>query len=373
MRRMLAIAWKESIEIMRDSRTLTLAIILPVIMILLFGYAINMDVDHIPVGIADLDHSRESREFQQKLFSPGWLQKKTEHTNLEFLEKEMQRGNIKMIIVLPPGFAVSLKRADTAQVFAGIDGSDNMSGSMSMAYFQTFLALYEMRRMELLYGIDRDRAPGFESLPRIFFNPELESRYFVLPGIIVLTLAVLSALLTSISIAREWERGSMEQLIATPVRPWEILYGKLLPYIGISMIQLTLTIILGVFLFGVPLRGSLLNLFLVSLLFSVGALGLGLLFSSVIKVQIIAMQVSMIATLLPSVFLSGFIFPIESMTPIIQAFTYIVPAKYYLVMVRTIFLKGSGFAAFWAEAVFLFVFSMIVLNAATHKIVKRVA
>lgn len=373
MNRLLAMAWKEWIEIIRDGRTLYLAIFLPLLMVLIFGYAINFDVDHIPVGVVDQDNSRASREFQARLFAPGWLEKKAESDSLSELSKKMKTGEIKMILSIPKGFKTSLSRNESTPVFLGVDGSDNTRATLGNGYFQNFLNLYELEKMRKRAEARGEfQMAGVQTEPRVYFNPELKSRYFILPGIMVVTLAILAALLTSISIAREWERGSMEQLIATPIRPVEMLLGKLVPYLFISLIQVAITVVLGLFLFHVPLRGSLFDLFAVSLLFSTAALGLGLFFSAVLKAQMVAMQISLIATMLPSVFLSGFIFPIESMPGAIQLITYILPAQYYLVMLRTIFLKGSGFEAFWLEALFLFIFSLIVLNVARIKLVKRI-
>ncbi|MBI3395312.1 MAG: ABC transporter permease, partial [Spirochaetia bacterium] len=229
----------------------------------------------------------------------------------------------------------------------------------------------QMRQYLNQYGLKRPNIP--EPRPFLYFNPELKSRFYILPGIIALTMAILSALLTSLTIAREWERGSMEQLISTPVRPHEIILGKVLPYIGISLIQTALAASFAYFVFGVPFVGNVGTLFLASALFGAGALGLGILLSTVMKVQLPAMQTAMIASMLPSILLSNFVFPIDSMPPFVRLITYIVPAKYFLVALRTLFLKGSGFGAYGMEMVFLFMYAFFVLTVASKRLKKRVA
>lgn len=378
IRRLYAMASKETIEILRDSRTLSLAIILPVIMILLFGYAINFDVDHIETGIVDHDKSAQSRNLVTRLTSGRWFEVKKTSDDVKEIEKALQKGEIKVALVIPENFSAHLKTmgSKTAAIQALIDGSDNNAASVGLNYMTVFFNLYRLSLLEQNHALTgrafKPAAGRAQLVSRVYFNPELKSRYFILPGIMVLTLAILASLLTSISVAREWERGSMEQLISTPVKPFEILIGKLIPYIFISLFQVALTAIIAIWVFQVPFEGKLWHLFATSFIFAVGGLGLGLLFSSVFKSQLVAMQASIMGTMLPSIFLSGFLYPIDSMPALVKAFTYIVPARYYLVMLRSIFLKGTGFEAYIAETLFLMAFSALVILVARKNTVKEV-
>ncbi len=374
MRRIAAMAWKESIHIRRDMRTLYIAILMPVIMILLFGYAVDFDVDKIQVAIHDMSHTAASRDFESRLTAAGWFRVVRYVQDQRELEELLDHGEVKVGITIPADYSLSLHRGEEATLGAILDGSNNNTATVVSNYLQLFIADYNERRLH-----DYSARTGIVLTPtvtpsvRILFNPGLKSRFFILPGIIALIMAILSALLTSLTVAREWERGSMEQLISTPVRPVEIIVGKMIPYIGVSFLQVNLAAGLAVFLFGIPFRGGLIPLYLSSLLFSVGALGLGVMLSSVLKSQLPAMQLSILTSMLPGVFLSNFVFPIDSMPVVVRMITYIVPAKYYLVMLRTIFLKGSGFEAYAYETLFLVIYSLIVVAAATKRMVKRIA
>jgi len=374
LRRILAIAKKESLHIRRDFRTLYLALVMPVIMILLFGYAIDFDIDHIALGICDQDNTVASRELSSRITAGGWFEiKRFTHDQLE-LESDLDTGYIKVALYIPEGFERNILRGETGVVAPVLDGSDNNAAQVGYNYLELFFALYRRELLESALQRAGLSLPGHvEISPRIYFNPELKSRYYILPGIIALTMAMMLALLTSITVAREWERGSMEQLIATPVRPHEIVLGKILPYIGIGLLQVTLAASFAVFVFHIPFEGSLLSLYGTSLLFAVGALGLGLLISAIMKSQLPAMQAALVASMLPSVLLSNFVFPIDSMPSLVRLVTYIVPARYFLVMLRTIFLKGSGMFAYVPEILFLFAYSTLVLVVTTKRLRKKIA
>ncbi|MCB1165223.1 MAG: ABC transporter permease [Leptospiraceae bacterium] len=369
--RIRAMAEKEFLHIIRDMRTLYIALGMPVLMILLFGYAVDFDIDHIKIGICDQDNSSQSRDLIQKLQAGHWFEAQFITRNQTDLESALDAGTIKIGLVLPAGLARRMARGESVTVGAIVDGSDNNAAVVGMNYLELFFATYNGRIIQRFMENNGAVMHRLEVRPRILFNPDLKTRFYIIPGIIVLILAVLAALLTSLAVAREWERGSMEQLISTPVRSHEIILGKILPYMGISLFQTILVTLFAVFLFKIPFEGSLLSLLFTSLLFASGALGLGLLFSSVLKSQLPAMQVALVATMLPSLFLSNFVFPIASMPPLVRLITYIVPAKYFLVMLRTIFLKGSGIMGYWSEILFLCIFTFLVLTVATKRMVKR--
>jgi len=373
--RILAIAWKETIHIRRDFRTLYLAFALPLMMLFLFGYAIEFDIDRISTGICDQDRTPESRNFTAKLSAGDWFRIQGYYENPELLADAMDHGKIKIAIVIPAGFSKSLKRGETTSLQAVIDGSDNNGAAVGQNYLALFEASYGadlfnnyLKRSGLIAR--NPTPPGILPSPYVLFNPELKSRFYILPGIIALTTAILAALLTSLVIAREWERGTMEQLIATPVRPAEIILGKILPYTGISIFQTLVTALVAIIVFQIPYRGNVFMLFLGSLLFAIGTLGLGMMLSSALKSQLPAMQAAFVATMLPGIILSNFVFPIESMPPIIRFITYVIPAKYFLVILRTNFLKGTN--AYLLEMGFLALYAFLVLNVAIRKLKKKV-
>ncbi len=370
-----AMAWKEWIHIRRDFRTLYLAFILPVVMILIFGYAVDFDIDGIRLGIVDRDRTEESRSFVARLTAGGWFSlEMVEHSDAALM-KALDEGQIRIAVFIPEGFGKSIRRGEQPEIQALLDGSDNNAATVS----QNYLLLAGSRYSESFLKEAMNRAgmadrtmPQLRPAPFVYFNAELKSRFYILPGIIALTTAILAALLTSLVMAREWERGTMEQLIATPVRPYEIILGKMIPYIGISVLQTAITALLAVTVFGIPFRGNPLWLFPGAVLFAAGTLGLGMMISSVMKSQLPAMQAAFVATMLPGIILSNFVFPIESMPPVIRLVTYIVPARYFLVVLRTVFLKGSGIEAFFLELLLLALFAAFVLFVAIRKTVKRV-
>lgn len=377
LRRIGAMAWKEMIHIKRDFRTLYLSFALPVLMILIFGYAVEFDVDKIRVGINDRDRTEESRQFISKLISADWFRLESYEETDQALMQALDQGKIKVAIFIPEGFSKSIKREEQPVIQAILDGSDNNAASVSQNYLLLFGSQYSatLQRNQLnragVFSAKREFA-RLSGLPFIYYNPELKSRFYVLPGIIALTTAILAALLTSLVIAREWERGTMEQLIATPVRPFEIVIGKLVPYTAISLLQTGLTTLLAVIVFKVPFEGNFLWLIPSGFLFAVGTLGLGVMLSSILKSQLPAMQAAFVATMLPGIILSNFVFPIESMPALIQLLTYTVSSKYFLVILRTLFLKGSGLEAFAVEMLWLLAFAALMLFVAILKLVKKV-
>lgn len=374
LRRIKAIAKKEVIHIFRDFRTLFLALAMPVFMILLFGYAIDFDIDELEVGVQDLDRSAESRKVIRDMTSGNMFRMVDFSLDLDLLKAKMGRGEIKMILMIPPGYGLALRRGEKSEIGVLVDGSNNNTATIAMNYLNLFSGYLNLQLLEEFEKQTGARRTG-AILPaaRIFFNPELESRYYILPGIIALIMAILSALLTSITVAREWEKGSMEQLITTPVRPSEIIAGKILPYIAISLIQVTLATALAVFLFQIPFRGNLMMLYAGSFFFAGGALGLGILLSSVLKAQLPAMQIAIVASMIPSILLSNFVFPIASMPAFVRWITYLIPARYYLTILRSVFLKGTGFEVWFAEVLFLTAFTLLVLTVAVKKTGRRIA
>jgi ABC-2 type transport system permease protein len=365
-------AKREFLHVIRDIRTLYLSFLLPIILIFLFGYAVDIDIDRIPIGICSSESNSKVREFIYKLTAGNWFELKTFTTNCKQIEKELHDEYIHIGIILPSEFVKKLNRNEPLEIQAIIDGTDNISSTTGLNYLKLFLFYYQenliLKNLNRL-GIKLDYP--VEILPIVLFNTELKSKFFLLPGIIVLTIAILSALLTSLTISREWELGTMEQLISTPIKNYEIILGKLLPYIGISILQTIIVSIFAVNYFDVPFKGNWLYLVFSSLFFSIGSLSLGIMISSIMKSQLPSIQGAMMATMIPTMIFSGFVFPIESMPVGIQFITYLIAPRYFLNIIRSIFLKGTGISFWYIEILFLILYSIFILTIATIKLQKR--
>ncbi|MBX7059574.1 MAG: ABC transporter permease [Leptospirales bacterium] len=371
--RLLAMAWKEWLHIRRDARTLYIALIMPSVLVLLFGYAVNFDVDRIALGVLDLDGTQASRALTMRLGAGDWFLPHNYLSQAE-LSDAIEHGQIKIALLIPAGFARRLERGEDQAIGAFVDGSDNNAAAIGVNYLQLFVLDYSRR--VTLQRLDRFGVRlqgGIQLTPRILYNPDLRSRHFALPGLIVIALAVIAALLSSLTIAREWERGSMEQLIATPVRPHEIVLGKIVPYAVIAVVQTLAATALATWLFDVPFRGSLLSLLVAATAFAIVTLGIGVMLSAALRAQLPAMQAALMSSLLPALFLSGFVFPIESMPAPPRALSYIVPARHLILVFRTIFLKGEGIDTIWAELLMLALLACAVLLMASRRLKKRVA
>jgi len=362
---------KESLHILRDPRSLYLAVGLPVIMVILFGYAITMDVSHIHLGIVDQDSTSLSRDLIFRLGASDYFDIIYQSNNFSGSEKLLDDGRVKILIGIPSGFSKDLMRGKNTPLQLLIDGSDNNTAQIALGYIsgivRTFSSKIILDKLNK-HGPAPEGIPPMDVKPIVWFNPDLRSTNFVVPGLIAVIMMVLSAMLTSLTIAREWENGTMEQLISSPVKPIEIITGKLIPYFVLGMFQTLLIILVGTLLFRVPLKGNLLFLFFITAVFLVCGLGIGLLISTVTKSQQLAFMMSVIFTLLPSFLLSGFIFSISSMPKVIQIISHLVPAKYFLTVLRGIFLKGNGLAVLWPEVVPLILVASLVIMACVKRL-----
>jgi ABC-2 type transport system permease protein len=372
--RITALMRKEAIHIRRDPRSLYLAIGLPVIMLLLFGYAITLEVRHMPIGIIDQDGSATGRDLIARVTSTGYFELRRLSADFGGAVRALDEGTVRIFLVLPRGFAKSLAKGENASVQLLVDGSDSNSALIAMGYLSQIIQTYSqdilLQRLQAKGGT-LTSLPGVDLRTRIWYNPDLKNSYFVVPGVIAVVMMIMAVMLTSLTVAREWETGTMEQLIATPARPFEIILGKLLPYFVLGLVQLTLVVLFGRILFRVPLRGNLLFLLGVSCLFLICGLGQGLLVSVIAKSQQLSFTLSVLTTMLPTYLLSGFAFPIASMPPIIRAVTYLVPARYYLAIIRAIFLKGTGPAALWSETGPLALFALVIVLFCARKMKLR--
>jgi ABC-2 type transport system permease protein len=346
----------------------------PFVLLLLFGYALTMDIDDIPMAVVDYDHSAQSRDLVGSFVRTGFFSVVEPLDDPEAILHTFRVNRAKVALIIPRGFAHDLARGERAQAQLIADGTDANVAAIAMGYAA---AIGQQKSLELRQtALDRQglAAAGNLQAPvrvesRNWFNPHLTSQWYLVPGLIAVIMAMMSAILMALTVAREWERGTMEQLLVTPVRPVEILLGKLIPYFIIGVGQLTLVIGAGVTLFDVPITGNLALLYLISSLFLVGALGQGLLISVITRQQQVAIQISLISSMLPALLLSGFMSPIASMPPVIQYLTYIIPARYFLVVTRGIFLKGLSLTHLWPQALALSLFAtlMVVLAAKRFK------
>ncbi len=351
--RLLAVARKEMIQLRRDPRSLLLAFLLPVLLLILFGYAITWDVKDIPTALIDQDGTARSRELTDAFRSSGYFSVETRPERTAQIDRLLDWGHIQLALVIPPDFAADLDAGRPAALQAIADGSDANTATIVLAYTQAVVQTYSAR-IQLLSSRAR---PPLTAQSRVWYNEELASRNMIVPGLVAVIMMIIAAMLTSLTIAREWERGTMEQLAATPVARVEVVLGKLLPYLAIGMIDVVATSVLGVVLFGVPFRGSPLLLMLLSLFFLIGALGLGMFISAVARSQLLATQMAMIATFLPAYLLSGFMFAIPAMPKALQVVTYVVPARYFLVVTRGIFLKGVGVPVLFVQGLSMMAFA----------------
>ena len=364
-KRLLSLIRKEFLHIIRDARSLYLAIGLPVVLVILFGYAITMDVRNIKIGIIDMDGTTVSRDLAARIEASPYFKVRFHSRSYSGFEELLQSGKIKLLLAIPSGLARDMQKGHDVTIQLLVDGSDNNTPHIALNYLNGMLQAFSLdiltQQLDFMGLAQSAAIPPVEVETRIWYNPDLRSVNFIVPGLIAFIMMILAAMLTSLTIAKEWENGTMEQLIASPARPLEIILGKLIPYFVLGLIQTALIIISGTWIFKVPLKGNLLLLFLVTGIFLICGLGIGLFISTVTRSQQLAFMLAIIFTMLPSFILSGFIFPISSMPKIIQYISHLVPAKYFLTIIRGIFLKGSDLSVFWPELVPLIIFSVVIV------------
>ncbi|MEN9404894.1 MAG: hypothetical protein RL091_3597 [Verrucomicrobiota bacterium] len=373
LRRLWAVARKETIHIRRDPRSLGLAIGIPMMMIILFGYALTLDVDRVPLVTWDQNGSPLSRDYLARFSASQYFDFRGTVANYGELERAIDTREAAIAIVIPPDFAARLAARRAAPVQVMVDGSDANTAALVLGY--TSAVSVEFNRQITLEQLQRSTGrvttSPLDLRARVWFNPDLESKNFIIPGIIAVIMGLIAALLTSLTVAGEWDRGTMEQLISTPVKPGELILGKLLPYFAIGMIDVLIAVLMAVFMFQVPLRGSVPLLFAMSALFIVCTLAQGILISVLARQQLLASQLAMVSTFLPAFLLSGFTFAIANMPVPVQVITHIVPARYFVALVKGIFLRGVGLEAMWPDALFLLVFGVLVTGLAITKFKKR--
>ncbi len=375
LKRIKAVAWKEFIQVKRDPRSLGLAIAIPIFMLLIFGFGLSLDIDHVPTLVWNQDASSQvTRDFLLNFKNSKYFKIVGYTDNYADITRKIDRGQIMLALVIPKDFSHFIESGKTAPLQLIVDGSDANTALIALGYVRTIVSNYNVNL--LTQAFDQHGLSPFKSVnahPRVWFNMAMTSTWFIIPGVIAMIIMIISAMLIAITIAREWERGTMEQLISTPVKGHELIIGKLMPYFIIAFFDLAVGMLMARFLFAVPFRGSYLLLIILSSLFLTGALSQGILISVNSKTQLMATQLASLTTLIPTMLLSGFIYPIFNMPKFVQAITYLIPARYYIVVLRDLFLKGNGIATLWDEALFLLLFAFTMFTLAIRKFKKKVA
>jgi ABC-2 type transport system permease protein len=375
LRRLLAIARKEFIHIRRDPRSLGMAIAIPVLLILLFGYALTLDVDNVSVAVWDQSGSPESRELISRFEGSRYFDVRLRAKGYPDIERAIEASQVMAAIVIPRDFSAHLTAGHVAAVQFLIDGSDSNTATIALGYAESVVRGYSRDiafREARVGGMGTLRDP-LDVRPRVWFNADMESKNYIVPGLIAVIMMVIAALLTSLTVAKEWETGTMEQLISTPILARELVLGKLLPYFALGMLDVLLAVGMGEFLFQVPLRGSVALLFGMAAVFLAGALSMGMVISIVTKSQLLASQLAMVLTFLPSFLLSGFMYSIGNMPKAIQVVTYAIPARYFVALLKGIYLKGTGLSILLGEAALLAAFGVMMVLLANRKFRKKLA
>jgi ABC-2 type transport system permease protein len=371
-RKVWAVAKKELRQASRDPLTLVMLLGVPTMMLLLYGYAINFDVRHVRLAVQDLDKSARSRELRASFVNSTYFDQVADLPAGADLARVTERREALAILVVPEGYARDLAAGGKAAVQLLLDGADANTATTVIGYAESLLAQANAALREEAQG-GRVRLAKIDYEPRVFYNPELKSTQFLVPGLIGFILMLTGVLSTALAVVREKERGTIEQLRVTSLKPGELIAGKTLPYLGISLAATALILLVARLLFGVVVSGPYLDLFLATVLYLVGALGFGLLVSSVAQSQAMAFQLGIFASMLPAMFLSGFIFPIRSMPAVIQALTYVVPARYFNVILRGVILKGAGLADYPKDVAFLALYACYTLGVSYVRLTRKEA
>jgi ABC-2 type transport system permease protein len=372
MKRTWAVARKELRQVARDPISLIMLLGLPAFMLVLYGYALNFDVRHVALAVQDRDHTVASRDLISAFVNSTYFDVVATPAPGEDLERLTERLTAKAILVIPEGFGSDLGAGRPAPVQLLLDGADATTATTILGYATGLVAEANERLLRgtlIRAGITLE--PGISYQPRVWYNPELESTQFLVPGLIGFLLMLTAVLATAMSVVREKERGTMEQLRVAPLRTWELIVGKTLPYLAISFMAAVTILVAARILFDVVVQGPYLALFVATLIYLFGALAFGLFLSTIADSQAMAFQVSLITSMLPAILLSGFLFQIRSMPEWLQVITYAVPARYYLVILRGVILKGASLAPYWPELLALVVFAVLMVTLASVRLTRK--
>lgn len=373
LRRLKAVARKESIHLLRDPRSLAIGIALPILMLLLFGFALTLDVDRVPLVVWSQNQDPLLREFISHFQGSKYFTIIGFANHYSELEKAIDDRRALAAMIVPVDFSRNLQSGKQATVQWIVDGSDSNTAELATGYAdavtQAFSRNLQMKRLQLSGNTLPALPVDFRS--RVWFNADMESKNYIIPGLIAVIMMVIAGLLTSLTIAREWDTGTMEQLISTPLKVPELILGKMIPYFFIALLDVTIAVLMGEYLFHVPLRGNVALIFAMAAIFLTGALSLGMMISIVTKTQLLASQLAMVATFLPTFLLSGFSFDIANMPRFLQLLSHLIPARYFITILKGIYLKGVGLEILYLETLFLTGFGVLVLLAAHLKFKKK--
>ncbi|PYR24372.1 MAG: ABC transporter permease [Acidobacteria bacterium] len=365
MRKAIAVSRKEFRQIVRDRRTLTILLFVPAFFLLLYGYALNFDIRHVGLAVDDRDRSQESRSLISAFVNSGYFDLVASVDDDAETTRLMDRNDVRAVLVVPFGLGRAVRTNRPAAVQVLLNGDNANTATTVMAYALTIVRSESARYQRGLTPVD---AALVSVEPRVWYNPQLRSTLFLVPGLIAYIAMITAVVSTALSIVREKERGTMEQVRMAPLDAFSFVVGKTVPYFIVSLVSAMGIIVVAMLLFDLPMRGSWFLLLAALSLFLIGALGLGLFISSLADTQQVAFQLALLASFLPTLMLSGFIFPIASMPVFLRAVTYGVPARYFLIALRTIVLKGAGIGAFWEDLVALAIFAALVLTLAAVRL-----
>jgi len=374
-RRTLAIARKEIIHIVRDTRSLIAAIMQPLLVLLLFGYALSLDVDRVPTVVLDYDHSPESQALIREFQGSRYFQVIEETDQYRVIERAFDQRRALVGVVIPNDYSDNLALGKETKIQLLLDGSDSNSASIALGYAQGLIQSYAARTRDDAQAIRTGTTlqPPIDARVRVWYNTDLVSRNFIVPGLIGVITMIIAALLTSLCIAREWENGTMEQLLSTPVRPAELVMGKLSAYFLLGLADMLIALFVAIYIFGVPVKGSMTLLLFSSCVFLFGGMAWGIFISASHRSQLVAYQMGTFTSFLPAFLLSGFIYSIHNMPVIIQGIALFVPARYFIDIAKGIFLKGVGLRLLWFDLLLLMVYGAGVFYLATRKLRQKIA
>ena len=373
LKRIAAIIRKEFIHIIRDTRSLAMAIAMPVLLIFLFGSSLSLDVDNVPFVVWNQNNTPESREYIGLFTASRYFELASVVNSYSEIEQAVDKREAVLALIIPVDFSRKMATGQKADVQLIVDGSDSNTATIAIGYAQTVTDGYSsslLIKAAQKKGVNTVNIP-LEAKPRVWFNQNMQAKNYIIPGLIAVIMMVIAALLTSLTIAREWENGTMEQLITTPLTPIELIIGKLTPYFMIGLLDVAFAVLMGQYLFQVPLRGNAALVFGVTAIFLPGALGMGLLISIMTKSQLLASQLAMVMTFLPAFLLSGFMYSIANMPTVIQGITYLVPSRYFVSILKNIYLKGAGLSIILPEIMILIFFALVLILVANKKLKKR--
>jgi ABC-2 type transport system permease protein len=372
-RRTKAVLIKELHHITRDVRSLVMAIAMPFLMLLLYGYALSLDVDHIKMRILDRDQTSTSRSLIRQFQGSRFFEITGYATTTREIEKDINSSAILIAVVIPAGFGADVANKTATQVQLIVDGSDSNTAAIASTYAEGIVKSFSSQLITQDRPPTRPPAPALDARMRVWYNSSLVSRNFIVPGLIGVIMMIIAAQLTSLTIAREWDNGTMEQILSTPLRPAEIVMGKMIAYFIVGLVDSIISVLVGIYIFGVPFRGSVPALAVTTCIFLTGTMFWGIFISAAARTQAAAYQLGMLTSFMPSMLLSGFTFAVDSMPRAIQFFSIFVPARYYITAVKSLFLKGASFALIWDQIVFLLIFTALVFRFAVRKMNQKVA